>query len=193
MTAGSRLALLASIRFRSVMTTGRRSWLLARVAVLCILPHTAWADQLTRGSDVTATSASLDGIYVALGPVASAVYRAGDWDGGFGGELSLWRVRERAPLAAIGLGLGALRLAEGGSGRLWGDLQVATARPLGCVVGLGVGPVVEVDQTIPPRWGAQGTLWIFAGAIPYVRLGMAQKNGLYLDFGIKVALPALRI
>ena len=145
-------------------------------------------------------SADLDGLYLALGPVASAI-RAGDaWDGSFGGELLLVRVRERSAVTGLGWAVGASRHARGpdrglgrGTGRVWTDLLIGTRSIGGLVTGLGAGLVAEVDPVDAPRWGGQASVWLFAGVIPFIRLGAVQKNGTYIDFGIKVALPAVRI
>ncbi len=142
----------------------------------------------------------LDGFYITLGPVMNAVRASGVWDASFGGEALLMRVRERAALSAAGIGLGAARYARAGdrgvdrgSGRVWADFHLAT-RPLGGpVVGIGIGAAADIDPVIAPRWGAQLTIWAFVGVIPFVRIGTIQKNGAYIDFGIKVALPAVRI
>ena len=143
---------------------------------------------------------SLDGFYLTIGPVMNAVRATGSWDASFGGEALLMRVREGSRLTAAGVGLGAARYARAadrgldrGSGRIWADFHLAT-RPLGGpVVGIGIGAAAEVDPVIAPRWGAQLTVWVFAGVIPFLRIGTVQKNGAYIDFGIKVALPAVRI
>lgn len=144
--------------------------------------------------DAAATTASLDGLYLALGPVAAAVYAADDevWDGGFGGELMVVRVRERAWLGAYGLAVGGERFVEAGNGRLWGDFLVATKRLLGVAVGVSAGLAVEVGDLQAPRFGWQTTIWSFAGVIPYVRVGSVEKSGTFVDAGLKIALPALR-
>lgn len=152
------------------------------------------------GASTELLSDNLDGFYIALAPVAFAVRAENDWDGGFGGEVLLVRIRERSMLTAAGLGIGASRYAREpdrglgrGTGRLWADLQIASRLPTGTPAGLSVGVATEVDPVIPARWGAQATLWAFVGVIPFVRVGVVQKNGTYIDFGIKVALPVMRI
>jgi hypothetical protein len=133
---------------------------------------------------------TLDGTYVAVGPVGAAVRIAGGWDAAFGGELSLARVQERRPLAGFGLTLGAATYTERSGGRLWADLQAAT-RWLGPAVGAGLGPVLEIDDLRPPRWGAQVSLWVYVGVIPYLRLGHLETTGTFLEVGLRVPLPAL--
>jgi len=138
--------------------------------------------------------ADLDGVYVALGPVAAAVYSPDDddWDGGFGGELMVVRVREHDLLGALGLAAGGVRFAEAGNGRLWADALVGTRTLWGLGLGLSGGLAVEVGDLQLPRFGWQATLWAYAGVMPYVRVGAVEKSGAFVDAGIKITLPALR-
>jgi hypothetical protein len=157
----------------------------AVISLVLGLAGPAAADKLRPTSD-------LDGNYVEIGPLGTLVHVADEWDGGFGGEIAVLRVREHAPLSAIGLGLGAMRFAKADNGRLWADVMVANRPLLGTLVGVSGGVALEIDDVVPPRWGAQGTLWIFAGIVPYLRIGSIQKTGIFIDLGIKVALPAFR-
>ena len=138
-------------------------------------------------------TANLDGVYLALGPVASAVYAPeGDtWDGGFGGELMLVRVQERAALGALGIAAGGVRFAQAGNGRLWADVFVGNERWLGIALGVSAGVTAEVGDVQAPRLGWQATVWGFAGVIPYVRIGSVEKSGAFVDAGIKITLPAV--
>lgn len=136
-------------------------------------------------------TADLDGVHLALGPVASLVRTGARWDGGFGGEISLIQVRERAWLSALGVGAGALRLAAEDRGRSWLELQVG-ARVAGVHAGLGAGASVDFDGVRPPRWGGHCTLWFFAGVIPYARVGVVEEGGSFAELGVRIALPALR-
>jgi hypothetical protein len=133
---------------------------------------------------------SLDGTYLALGPVASFVRTDGKWDGGFGGEISLVRVREREPLSALGIAAGVLRLAADDRGRVWSELMVGT-RLAGIHAGLGAGVGVEIDSVRAPRWGGHATVWIFAGVVPYARVGVVEEGGLFAEIGLKIALPVV--
>jgi hypothetical protein len=137
-------------------------------------------------------TADLDGTYVALGPLGTATRVEEAWDAAFGGELSLTRVREHRRISALGVAVGAMRFAERDGGRLWVEALAASRRPFGIPVGLGLGPTLEVHEVTPPLLGGEVTLWIFAGAIPYARLGIQENTGVFMDFGIKIALPALR-
>lgn len=136
--------------------------------------------------------ANLDGLYLALGPVASAVHSDDGWDGGFGGELMLVRVREQSPLAGLGIAAGGVRFAEAGNGRLWGDALIATKKLFGVGIGVSGGLAVEVGDLQAPRFGWQATLWGFAGVLPYIRVGAVEQSGTFVDAGIKLALPAIR-
>jgi hypothetical protein len=153
----------------------------------------AAAEPSARGPGASLRSpANLDGVYLALGPVGALVHVEDDWDGAFGGELSLWRVRERQLISGVGIGLGGHKFSERDGGRLWGEISAAHRTPLGLALGVAAGVATEVDDLITPRWGAYGSLWLFAGVLPYVRVGSVQTSGAFVDLGIKIALPAIR-
>jgi hypothetical protein len=137
-----------------------------------------------------ARETSLDGMYLALGPTAALVRVDGQWDGGFGGEISLVRVREREPLSALGLAAGALRLTADDRGRAWSEV-LAGARLAGVHAGLGAGASVDIDAVRAPRWGGHVTVWIFAGVVPYARAGVVEGVGSFVEVGIKVAFPVV--
>jgi len=134
----------------------------------------------------------MDGSYVALGPLGAATRVQDAWDGGFGAAVALYRVREHRRISAIGLEFGGMRFAEREGGRLWADALVATRRPFDLAIGVSVGGVAEVHDVSPPSWGAHAGLWVFAGVIPYVRIGTVERSGVFIDFGLKIALPAFR-
>jgi hypothetical protein len=131
-------------------------------------------------------------VYLALGPVGSALRIEDQWDGAFGGEMSLLRVRERDLVSALGIEVGGQRFSERQGGLVWVDLFAGHRRPWGVTVGASMGVTAEVDQVRPPRWGAQGSLWVFAGIVPYVRAGAVQNSGVFFDMGVKIVLPAIR-
>jgi hypothetical protein len=131
---------------------------------------------------------SLDDTYLALGPTAALVRVDGQWDGGFGGEITLVRVREHEPLAALGLAAGALRLAADDRGRVWSEVLAGT-RLAGIHAGLGAGASVDIDAVRAPRWGGHATVWIFAGVVPYARVGVVEEDGAFAEIGIKIAFP----
>lgn len=141
-----------------------------------------------------ASTANLDGVYIALGPVAEALYIEDEWDGGWGGEIAVVRVRERAWLSAVGGAIGGIDYADRSGGRFWADAVLGTRRalPWSLALGIAAGPTVELDDTQHPRWGAQGSLWLYAGVQPYVRVAALQEVGVVVDFGVKIPLPALR-
>ena len=139
-----------------------------------------------------AARGGLDGSYLLLGPVAGMVRANGSWESGFGGALSLVRVRERRSLAALGLGIGALRLARGDRGLLWADFQVGSRRLAGLLMGFTAGVSADVGELISMRLAGHAGVWVFAGVVPYARIGVMQKSGTYVDFGIRVALPTFR-
>jgi hypothetical protein len=132
---------------------------------------------------------SLDGTYLALGPLAAFVRADEKWDGGFGGEIALVRVREHETLASLGIIAGALRQAVEERGRLWAEVMAGT-RLAGIHAGLGVGGGLEIDaeKGLP---AGHATVWIFAGVVPYARVGMVEGMGPFAEIGIKVLLPAI--
>ena len=135
---------------------------------------------------------TLDGTYLALGPIAALV-RAGEageasWDGGFGGEIVLVRVREHEAVASLGISAGALRLTTEDRGRAWSEIMLGS-RIAGIHAGLGAGASVEIDEVRPPRWGGHATVWIFAGVVPYARMGVVEGGGPFAEIGIKIAFP----
>lgn len=138
------------------------------------------------------SSADLDGIYLAIGPVGSALRTEEAWDAAFGGELTLARITERRPIAVLALSVGGHRYSERDTGRLWIEGMAATRRVLDTPIGLALGPTLEVDRVIPARVGAQATLWAYAGVIPYMRLGAVAKSGAFFEIGLRIPLPAFR-
>ncbi len=119
---------------------------------------------------------TLDGTYLALGPMAALVRAGGgaaSWDGGFGGEIFLVRVREQEAVASLGISAGALRLAADDRGRAWSEILLGS-RIAGIHAGLGAGASVEIDEVRAPRWGGHATVWIFAGVVPYARMGVVE-------------------
>jgi hypothetical protein len=138
------------------------------------------------------SSADLDGLYLAIAPVGAAVHTETAWDATFGGELMLARITERQTIAVLGLVVGGHRYSERNTGRLWLDGLVGTRRVLDLALGLSVGPTAEVDRVIPPRFGAQATLWAYVGVMPYLRVGAVEKSGTFFEIGLRIPLPALR-
>lgn len=164
-----------------------RTWPpLVIAAALMLVPSPALAEPLRSGAD-------LNGVYLALGPVGSAILNEGSWGGGFGGEILLVRVTEQEPVAGLGIAVGGLRFSERKAGHLWGDLIIATNRPFDVAIGVSAGPTIEVDEVVPPRFGAHATVFVFAGVVPYVRVGAVEKSGGFVEIGVKLALPALRL
>lgn len=132
----------------------------------------------------------LDGIYIWLGPLAAASRVAGSWDSTVGADLSVVRVREREPLGAIGVSVGASRWTERGGGRLWLDALAGTR--LGRMVGVSVGPLLELSELAHPRPGASAGLWAFLGVTPFVRVGAVHELGGFVEVGVHIALPVIR-
>ncbi len=174
-------------RFRGLESQVSR-WIIGLLATCAtiVLGQTGASAQPLR------STANLDGIYLALGPVAAVVHDPEGWDGVFGGELTVARVTEHRAVAAVALNLGGARFGMRSAGRLWLEGMVGTGRLLGVVVGVAAGPTLEVDEQIPPRVGVQGSLWLYAGVLPYLRVGAVRDAGSFVEIGVKVSLPAVR-
>jgi hypothetical protein len=137
----------------------------------------------------------LDGEYVFLGPLGGAVNIEDAWDSAFGGQLAIVRVRERRALSAAGLLFAANRYAERDGGRVWMEGLVGTRAIPGLgrtLVGLSVGPALELGTVQHPRAGVTGAAWVFAGVIPYLRAGTFDEAGSYVELGLALALPVGR-
>mgnify|MGYP001589477805 CR=1 FL=1 len=146
------------------------------------------ADSAAAPRDV-ATSARLDGVYLTLGPLGVLTRVHGQTTTGTGLELSVVHVDEHAWLAAYGVAVGGVGYTERDGGRLWLEAEVAHQGSLPVAIGLGLGVTAEVDPVRPPRFGAQATLWVFAGIVPYVRVGTLAQAGTYLEAGIIIKVP----
>jgi hypothetical protein len=132
----------------------------------------------------------LDGTYLWLGPTGAASWLDG-WDSTFGGVGAVVRVRERELVGTIGGAFGASRWTAHGGGRLWLETLVGT-RVMGHMVGLSGGPILELAETTPPRFGGSVGLWAFAGLTPYVRVGVVESAGTFAEIGIHLVLPVIR-
>lgn len=151
--------------------------LLSAAALLCG-PRPAAADSPDR--------------FVAVAAIGSAVRVEGVWDDAWGGELGVGQMRGGEGLAAWAASVGLVGFTARSGGRLWGELSAGTRWPTGYLVGIGAGPAVELDRVRTPRVGGQLTVWVFAGVVPYVRLGVLNPGGAYVDLGLRIAFPAVR-
>jgi hypothetical protein len=134
---------------------------------------------------------SRDGLYVTAGPIAAGARVEGEWTSGVGLELSVVSLREGAVPALWGLCGGWFSYTELPGGRIWLEGEVALRRPF--PIGVGLGPAVEVDKVRPPRFGMQGTFWFGAGLLPYVRTGVLQERGVFVELGVMIKLPLPRV
>jgi len=137
-------------------------------------------------------ASDLDGLHIWIGPVGAATHVEGEWDSAWGGTVAAIRIRERAPLGAIGAWLGGAHYALRDGGRVWLDGVVGTRRLGGRMLGAGAGPVVELGDLRHPRVGAQASIWCFAGVVPYARLGVLEATGSFVEVGISLSVPAVR-
>jgi len=147
--------------------------------------HADAAPKLRAASD-------LDGLHIWLGPVGAATRVEGSWDSAWGGTIAAIRIREAAPIGALGVWLGGAHYALRDGGRLWLDGVVGTRRLGGRMLGTAAGPVVELGDLRHPRLGAQASIWCFAGVVPYARLGVLEASGPFVEVGLSLGLPALR-
>jgi hypothetical protein len=133
----------------------------------------------------------LDGTYLWLGPLGAASHVDARWDSTFGADLALVVVRERERLGLVGVDLGASRWTERGGGRVWVDGMMGT-HLLDRMMGISLGPIVELSDLAHPRLGASIGVWGFAGITPFARLGAVADLGMFAEIGIHIALPVLR-
>lgn len=168
---------------------GVRAILTVSVMVMtCVgAPGTVRAD-VPESKRLLHTADNVDGLYLMLGPLGALSYLERERQATFGGQLLMLRVRERAALATLGMSLGGLRYTTSERGRAWAEVVVGT-RVRTTHMGLGLGPVLEIDQVAPARVGGQVTAWVFLGVIPYVRAGYIDRRGSFLEAGIQVMLP----
>jgi hypothetical protein len=136
-------------------------------------------------------TSDLDGLYLWLGPVGAASYVDGGWDSTFGADATVVVVHEHARLATAGVTLGASRWTARGGGRVWVDGVVGT-HILDHMIGVSLGPIVELADLAHPRFGGSIGVWGFAGITPFARLGAVSNLGMFAEVGIHIALPALR-
>jgi hypothetical protein len=133
---------------------------------------------------------NLDGFYIWLGPTGAASRVQSQWDSTFGADLTMIRVREREGLGVIGATLGATRWTVRGGGRL--SLDVLAGTRLGRMVGVSLGPIVELSDVAHPRLGGSVGIWGFVGVTPFLRVGAVQELGAFTEIGVHIALPVFR-
>jgi hypothetical protein len=133
-------------------------------------------------------TSDLDGTYITVGPVAGALVIQDSWNSAVGAELSLVRLREHRLPALLGISLGGVVFDDRKGVRTWAELELGVDR--GPVKwGLSGGLAVELDRTLPPHFGAQATLWVFAGIVPYVRIGTLVESGSFFETGVMIKVP----
>jgi hypothetical protein len=129
---------------------------------------------------------------VWLGVTGAATHDDGTWDSVFGLEAATVRVRERALLSVVGVGLAGARVAGDERWRLSLDGLVGTRVGRRAVVGLSLGPTVDFAELAHPRYGASARAWVFVGLTPYVRIGVLSDGSAYVDLGAQLSLPIAR-
>jgi hypothetical protein len=144
------------------------------------------------GPGQLAPSWNLDGVYLWLGPTGAASYVDTTWDSTFGGDATVVRVREQRLISVLGGTLGASRWTERGGGRVWIDALAGTRIGASRMIGVSLGPIVELSDFAHPRYGASAGVWAFAGVTPFARVGSVEKLGTFAEIGLHITLPVLR-
>jgi hypothetical protein len=60
------------------------------------------------------------------------------------------------------------------------------------MIGLSLGPVLELSDERHPRFGGSVGVWAFLGVTPYARVGFVDELGGFAELGLQIALPAIR-
>jgi hypothetical protein len=133
-------------------------------------------------------ASDLDGTYLTAGPVAGAQAAQDTWNAAAGAELSLVRLREGTFPALLGVSVGGLVFDSVPGLRSWAEVELGVdALPV--KFGVSAGFAAQFDRVIPPHFGAQATLWVFAGIVPYVRVGTLDELGSYFEVGVMIKIP----
>jgi hypothetical protein len=129
-------------------------------------------------------------LYLWLGPTGAASRIDAEWDSTVGADATVIRIRERDAIGVIGGTLGASRWTVRGGGRIWLDALIGTR--IGKMVGVSAGPIVELNDLVHPRYGGSVGVWAFVGVTPFVRTGLVQDLGGFVEIGVHIALPVIR-
>ena len=140
----------------------------------------------------TATTGNLNGVYVLLGVAVAATRLDSEWDSTAGGHLTVAHNRESRAATLMGIDIGLSQFGALAGGRAWVSPVVGT-RAFGPLVGLSAGVTARWDRTLPPKWGGFASAWIFAGVVPYVTVGRLEDVGTFVEGGLRLTLPALRL
>jgi hypothetical protein len=138
-----------------------------------------------------APSSDLDGLYFWLGPSGAASHIESEWDSTVGADATVIRVREGEWLGVIGGSLGASRWTVRDGGRIWLDGLIGTR--VGRMMGISAGPILELGELAHPRLGGSVGIWAFLGVTPYVRAGTVSEMGGFVEIGVHIAVPVLRL
>lgn len=130
--------------------------------------------------------------FLVIDLVGSAVRTEGNWDSGFGGAVGVGGLCGGCALAGWAASVGAMGFSERSGGQIYADLAAGTRWPTGVLMGISGGPLVELDELRRPRLGAAASIWLFAGVVPYARVGAVERGGPFLDVGLQIPLPAWR-
>lgn len=137
-------------------------------------------------------TADLDGGYVWLGATGAATHDDGAWDSIFGMETAVIRVREQATVGVAGIGLAGARIASAQRWRVSLDAIAGTRVAHRAMVGISLGPTVDLAELAHPVYGASAMAWAFVGITPYVRVGVRSDGSTYVDLGAQLTLPIAR-
>ena len=144
---------------------------------------------LARADEALPAVDDFDGFYLTAGPTLSLTRSQGDWVTAAGGELSALWLGEHCVPALVGVTFGGQFHGNRDGGRIWGEAEVAFNRPLPVPVGLAVGASMDIDHPAPADVGAHATLWMFAGVVPFIRVGSLERSGSFVELGVAFKLP----
>jgi hypothetical protein len=187
---GDRISLGAPDASATARVRGPRPQVRVVVAVLGLtIASPASADPGGDASPpVAMLQADLDGWYLHLGPAVAAVRREGAWDSAIGGTLSVTRVREHDLVSIVGGRAYAARWSLGG-GRVAAEALAAFGS---WKIGVTGGPLIDLADLHHPRIGASAAIWCFAGVVPYLRVGVIEASGGFVEAGLEIPLPVWR-
>ena len=127
---------------------------------------------------------------VSLGPVVGAVHQT-SWDSVIGGELRIHHWRPETRLRHHSLGIGVMTFGSyNAKPRLSLDLTTAVGFGGDLLIGVGMGPLIDVPRVGRAIGGIRGTLWMYGGVTPYVTytrlLGDTRAHSTEIEFGVRI-------
>ncbi len=162
------------------------------------LPTHAWADSGDsresggKKAHSMVSTQSLDGFYLLLGVGLAATRIDEKWDSMVSGQLTAAHFREKKTLSVLGIDLGLSQYGKRQGGRAWLAPLIGTSH-IGPLIGFSAGMGVEWDPVIPPKKGVFVSIWMFTGVVPYLTMGRHQRVGTFIEGGLRLSLPTVRL